>query len=119
LDRACKLQKKVAKAGFDWLAVEDVMLKIEEELAEVTEVLDAPDSAPPDALEAELGDLLFSVVNLCRFLKIEPSVALQRTNAKFVKRFKHVEKRMKETGQEMRQDNLAVMDGFWEEAKTP
>jgi tetrapyrrole methylase family protein/MazG family protein len=64
-----------------------------------------------------LGDLLFSVVNLCRFFSIEPSVALQRTNIKFTGRFKHVEKRMKETGQEMNTENLEVMDRYWNEAK--
>jgi tetrapyrrole methylase family protein/MazG family protein len=57
------------------------------------------------------------VVNLCRFLKVEPSVALQRTNAKFVSRFRHVEKRMRETGQAMTKENLPAMDKYWEEAK--
>jgi tetrapyrrole methylase family protein/MazG family protein len=69
-------------------------------------------------VEGELGDLLFSVVNLCRYLKVEPSVALQRTNAKFVKRFGHVEQEMKKAGHEMKQENLALMDGYWEEAKS-
>jgi tetrapyrrole methylase family protein/MazG family protein len=68
-------------------------------------------------VEAELGDLLFSVVNLCRFLRVEPSVALQRTNAKFVKRFAFVEQRMREGDQEMNRENLALMDRYWEEAK--
>jgi tetrapyrrole methylase family protein/MazG family protein len=165
LDRAYKLQKKAAKAGFDWSEVKNVIGKIEEELGEVNEAIlqssvmessntvetaasvtasaaagsiaaatdagsadegdaeaDSPDKAGGvdsvrEALEGELGDLLFSVVNLCRFLHIEPSVALQRTNVKFENRFKHVEKRMKETGQEMKQENLAVMDKYWEEAK--
>jgi tetrapyrrole methylase family protein/MazG family protein len=68
-------------------------------------------------LEGELGDLLFSVINLCRFFNIEPSAALQRTNTKFIERFNHVEKRMKETKQEMNVKNLAVMDQYWNEAK--
>ncbi|GHV41871.1 nucleoside triphosphate pyrophosphohydrolase [Spirochaetia bacterium] len=138
LDRAWKLQKKAAKAGFDWSEVKDVIGKIEEELGEVNEVLAHSNTvetaagtvpgaiadsvigktASKEALEGELGDLLFSVVNLCRFLHVEPSVALQRTNVKFENRFKHVEKRMKETNQEMKQGNLAVMDKYWEEAKT-
>ncbi|MDR1898633.1 MAG: nucleoside triphosphate pyrophosphohydrolase [Treponema sp.] len=124
LDRAWKLQKKAAKAGFDWPDVEGAAGKIEEELAEVREAaaLAAPaeGAAIPDGkavLEAELGDLLFSVVNLCRFFGAEPSVALQRANVKFTGRFRHVEKRMKETGQEMKKENLAAMDRFWEEAK--
>jgi tetrapyrrole methylase family protein/MazG family protein len=122
LDRAYKLQKKAAKCGFDWPEVKGVIGKIEEELGEVNEALlhsnTADTAAAKEVLEGELGDLLFSVVNLCRFLHVEPSVALQRTNVKFENRFKYVEKRMKETNQEMKQGNLAVMDQFWEEAKS-
>jgi tetrapyrrole methylase family protein/MazG family protein len=122
LDRAWKLQKKAAKAGFDWPDIAGVMGKLEEELEEVKEAASAlaPDGAANAAeeLEKELGDLLFSVVNLCRYLKAEPSVCLNRTNGKFVSRFKHVEKRMKETGAEMKKGNLALMDSFWEEAKS-
>jgi tetrapyrrole methylase family protein/MazG family protein len=132
LDRAYKLQKKAAKAGFDWSAVKDVAGKITEELGELMDALTlaetpeaktAADEGSPgaspcqDAVEAELGDLLFSVINLCRFLRVEPSVALQRTNVKFVERFKYMEKRMKETGVELRGENLAAMDRYWEEAK--
>jgi tetrapyrrole methylase family protein/MazG family protein len=122
LDRACKLQKKAARAGFDWPDLAGVVGKIEEELAEVREAFAqgaAAENAPAaeGALECELGDLLFSVVNLCRYFGVEPSVALQRTNGKFENRFKYVEKRMKETGVEMKQENLTVMDKFWEEAK--
>jgi tetrapyrrole methylase family protein/MazG family protein len=120
LDRAWKLQKKAAKAGFDWPDVQGVVSKIEEELGEALSA--AAKNTPEDpssqaALEEELGDLLFSVVNLCRYLGVEPSVALQRTNLKFTGRFKHVETRMKETGQAMTPQNLAVMDQYWNEAK--
>ncbi|MDR1862672.1 MAG: nucleoside triphosphate pyrophosphohydrolase [Treponema sp.] len=120
LDRAWKLQKKAAKAGFDWPDIRGVSAKIEEELREVlsaagSRTQEAPSS--PAALEEELGDLLFSAVNLCRYLGVEPSVALQRTNLKFTRRFKYVEKRMKETGQVMTPQNLSVMDQYWNEAK--
>ncbi|MCL2762181.1 MAG: nucleoside triphosphate pyrophosphohydrolase [Treponema sp.] len=111
LDRAWKLQKKAAKAGFDWPNVEGVIEKIKEELDEVMA------ESNKDSIEEELGDLLFSAVNLCRYLKVEPSVALHRTNNKFINRFKYVEKRMRETGQEMTQENLAIMDQYWNEAK--
>ncbi|MDR0386795.1 MAG: nucleoside triphosphate pyrophosphohydrolase [Treponema sp.] len=120
LDRAWKLQKKAAKAGFDWPSIQGVFGKIEEELREVREALDSadgPDAAAHEAVEEELGDLLFAAVNLCRFLKVEPSVALQRTNAKFVKRFAYVEQEMKKAGHEMKKENLPLMDGFWEAAK--
>ncbi|MCL2382210.1 MAG: nucleoside triphosphate pyrophosphohydrolase [Treponema sp.] len=125
LDMAWKLQKKAAKAGFDWPEASGVVAKIKEELEEVEAAI-ANTAAPggPAAsksasaeLEGELGDLLFSVVNLCRFFDIEPSVALQRTNAKFTGRFKSVEKRMKESGQEMSAKNLAVMDHYWNMTK--
>jgi tetrapyrrole methylase family protein/MazG family protein len=108
LDRALKLQKKASKVGFDWPKVEGVIEKVREELDEVI---------AGDNVEEELGDLLFSVINLCRYLKVEPSAALHRTNNKFIKRFKYVEKKMRETGQEMKQENLGIMDQYWEEAK--
>jgi tetrapyrrole methylase family protein/MazG family protein len=116
LDRAWKLQKKAAKAGFDWPDAAGVIAKIKEELEEVKAAM-AADTSAIAALEGELGDLLFSVVNLCRFLDVEPSVALQRTNIKFTERFKYVEKRMKETGEEMSPKNLEIMDQYWNETK--
>jgi tetrapyrrole methylase family protein/MazG family protein len=136
LDRAFKLQKKAAKAGFDWPDKEGVIGKIMEEIDEVCVASNAAASnaaasnaAASNAAassaavnntsetEEELGDLLFSVINLCRFLKIEPSIALNRTNSKFIDRFKYVEKKMKETGQEMKKENLNIMDKYWNEAK--
>jgi tetrapyrrole methylase family protein/MazG family protein len=136
LDRAWKLQKKAAKAGFDWPDLGGVLGKLEEELAELKDALRQCPAVYPDGtkadgkragddpsqdaarhVEEELGDLLFSVVNLCRFLKVEPSVALQRTNAKFVRRFEYVEREMKKAGTQMLPENLSTMDRYWEEAK--
>jgi tetrapyrrole methylase family protein/MazG family protein len=114
LDRAWKLQKKAAKAGFDWPELAGVFEKIREELDEAEEAIR---DGGGEQIEGELGDLLFAAVNLCRYVKVEPSVALQKTNAKFTRRFQQVEKRMKETGTEMKKENLTLMDGFWEEAK--
>jgi tetrapyrrole methylase family protein/MazG family protein len=114
LDRAWKLQKKAAKAGFDWPDLPGVIKKIREELQEAEEAIR---SGGVEKIEEELGDLLFSSVNLCRFVNVEPSVALRRTNSKFVSRFKHVEKRMRETGLPMESGNLKEMDKFWDEAK--
>ncbi|MDR3337846.1 MAG: nucleoside triphosphate pyrophosphohydrolase [Treponema sp.] len=114
LARAYKLQKKAAKAGFDWPDLAGVIGKLEEEETEVKEAAAAGDA---EKIEEELGDLLFSAVNLCRYLKIEPTVALQRTNNKFIKRFKYVEQEMKKAGETMEKGNLAVMDKYWEEAK--
>jgi tetrapyrrole methylase family protein/MazG family protein len=121
LDRAYKLQKKAAKAGFDWSAAAEVLTKIEEELGETRAALAAREASPEEGaqgnLEEELGDLLFSTVNLCRFLSVEPSVVLQRANLKFERRFKHVEQRMRETGEALDRERLPLMDRYWEEAK--
>jgi tetrapyrrole methylase family protein/MazG family protein len=119
LDRAWKLQKKAAKAGFDWPGIEGVVSKVTEELKELSDAIASGAAGTPSgAVEEELGDLLFSVVNLCRHLHVEPSVALQRTNIKFTERFKYVEKRMKESGAGMKQENLGLMDSYWNEAKS-
>ncbi|MDR1902801.1 MAG: nucleoside triphosphate pyrophosphohydrolase [Treponema sp.] len=135
LEKAQKLQKKAAKLGFDWLEVQDVIAKLEEELQEVQDAIAALDisakteelepaavsgdniEALQSNLEDELGDVLFSIVNLCRFLNVDSSIALERANSKFTKRFKHVEKRMRESNTEMKQENLKLMDSFWEDAK--
>ena len=116
LDRALKLQKKAAKAGFDWPDIEGVAEKIMEELSEVMTVANA-DNEDDIKIEEELGDLLFSVINLCRYLKVDPSLALRRTNSKFVERFKYMEKKMKETACGMKPENLDMMDRYWNEAK--
>ena len=118
LDRAWKLQKKASKAGFDWPDTDGVIAKIQEELEEVKKAIaERAGNNNHLELEEELGDLIFSVVNLCRYFDVEPSVALQKTNVKFTGRFKHVEKRMKETGSEMKSGNLDLMDQYWNEAK--
>lgn len=124
LERAYKIQKKAAKAGFDWTSSGEVWAKAREELAEAEEACDqaiATEGRASDegraALEEELGDLLYSTVNLARFLKVDPSLALAATNEKFSRRFRHIEKRMAESGKELCAQNMALMDGFWEEAK--
>jgi tetrapyrrole methylase family protein/MazG family protein len=118
MERAFKLQKKAAKLGFDWVDVEGVFYKVEEELGEVKAAsTKARGGVGECELEAELGDLLFSAVNLCRFLKVDPSAALCATNAKFSRRFRYVEKRMKETGRTMEASKLHVMERFWNAAK--
>lgn len=114
LERAYKLQKKAAKAGFDWTRADGVWDKIEEELKEARE---ATSRLEGDELEEELGDLLFSVINLARFKGVDPAVALQRCNEKFSHRFRHVEKRMKEEGFALSAEHLELMDRYWNEAK--
>jgi tetrapyrrole methylase family protein/MazG family protein len=114
VERAYKLQKKAAKVGFEFPNIAGVADKVREEMAEAEEALEKE----PEELEGELGDLLFAVINYCRFLKVDPAVALQRTNNKFVSRFKHIEARMKETNTPMTKENLAIMDKYWDEAKS-
>ena len=113
LERAYKLQKIAAGAGYDWPDLSGVLAKADEELEEVRDAV----NSRPEHLEEELGDFLFMGVNLCRFLNIEPSAALSAANTKFIRRFGYIEKKMKETGAEMKQENLRLMDEFWEEAK--
>ena len=122
LRRAAEYQKKAAKHGFDWPDVDGVFEKIDEEIAEIrTEIAATPTSAEASdekrGLEDEIGDLLFAVVNLSRFLGVDPDVALASTNAKFRRRFTHVVRRMTELGKPMSKDELAEMEDHWNEAK--
>jgi tetrapyrrole methylase family protein / MazG family protein len=118
LERAYKVQKKAAKAGFDWARVGEVWAKAREELEEAEEACErAARSGDRAALEDELGDLLFSAVNLSRFLEIDPALALHGAVEKFSRRFRHVERRMAETEKPLAAEHMALMDGFWEEAK--
>jgi tetrapyrrole methylase family protein/MazG family protein len=114
LQRAERLQSKAARAGFDWDNIDPVWDKIEEELHELREVAHTGDH---DKLEDELGDILFAVVNLARFLKVHPEQALQRTNAKFRRRFQHIEARARETNRRLEEMTLEQMDAYWNEAK--
>ncbi|TFG62754.1 MAG: nucleoside triphosphate pyrophosphohydrolase [Spirochaetales bacterium] len=114
LEHAFYLQKKAAKFGFDWQKKEHVYSKVLEELKEFETALEQENE---EELELEFGDLMFSLINLSRFMSINPMLALNRTNKKFVYRFRHMEKRMKEEGRELKQENLEKMDDFWNEAK--
>lgn len=114
LMRAYKLQAKAAKVGFDWQDIEPVWDKLREEIGELKEALTEQDKA---AVENELGDVLFTVVNLARLLKYEPETALNMTNNKFIKRFKYVEQCVAERGSEWAEFSLSELDEFWELAK--
>ncbi len=114
LVKANRIQDKVAGVGFDWEKPEQVWEKVQEELQELQMEIDQGDS---DKMEAEYGDVLFSMVNYARFLNIDPENALERTNKKFMKRFSHLEKRAKEMGKSLKEMTLSEMDVFWNEAK--
>ena len=114
LMRAEKVQKKAAKVGFDWPDVSGAFQKICEETAEVKTALADKD---PAACKEELGDLLFAVVNVCRFAGVDAEEALTAATDKFSSRFSHVEKRAGESGRKMEDYTLEELDRFWEEAK--
>ena len=116
LERAYRFQKKASKAGFDWDRAEDVLAKVKEEIYELKDEI-ISEKKDKEKIEEELGDILFSVINAARFLKIDPSIALHRTNEKFLSRFRKVEKGMEEKGLAMKHENLEIMDKLWEEAK--
>jgi len=115
LTRAVKLQKKAARVGFDWGAVEPVLAKIEEELGEIRHEIAS--AAPPERLADELGDVLFAVANLARHLKIDPEAALRGTHAKFERRFRRIEHWLASDGRTPADSTLAEMDALWERAK--
>ena len=112
--RAYKLQKRAARVGFDWPQISAVVAKVDEELAEFKTALADDDR---QATEEELGDVLFTMVNLSRHLKIDPEQALRRVNNKFEQRFRYLEDRLREQGIPVEQASLEQMDVLWEEAK--
>jgi|TARA_Y100000389_G_scaffold159322_1_gene161103 XTP/dITP diphosphohydrolase len=114
LVKAHRIQDKAAGVGFDWEQPDQVWEKVQEELAEFNTEIKKGSSKDR---EAEFGDLLFSMINYARFLKINPDTALERTNQKFTKRFQYLEAKAKELGKTLQQMSLAEMDVYWEEAK--
>ena len=114
LVKANRIQDKVAGVGFDWEFPEQVFEKVKEELGELQVEVEAGDQ---EKMEDEFGDVLFSMINYARFLKIDPENALERTNKKFIKRFQYLEKKAKELGKSLKEMTLEEMDVYWEEAK--
>jgi MazG family protein len=115
LEKAAKLQKKAAKVGFDWPGPQPVWDKIDEELAELRSAVASGSSSE---MEAEIGDILFSVVNLSRLLRVDPALALHRTNVKFERRFREVERRLAEAGTGPAEAGLDRMDELWNQIKS-
>lgn len=111
---ALNIQKEAAKVGFDWEQVEEIWQKISEELKELEEAIQMGNQAE---IEIELGDILFSIVNLARRYQINPEIALNRTNQKFFSRFNYIEKALEKEGKDIKQTSLEEMDQYWEEAK--
>lgn len=115
LVEAQKITAKAAGIGFDWPDAAGVLEKLKEELDELER---ARKSADQGEIEGEIGDLLFVLVNLARFCKVDPEQALRRTNRKFRERFAHIERRLAETGKTLPDSNIEEMDALWREAKS-
>jgi len=114
LVKASRIQDKAKGVGFDWDEPHQVWDKVQEELQELQEEVKAGDQ---DKMEAEFGDVLFSMINYARFLNINPEDALERTNKKFIKRFQYLESKAGELGKPLMEMTLTEMDVFWNEAK--
>jgi tetrapyrrole methylase family protein / MazG family protein len=114
LARACRLQEKASKVGFDWEDKKDVWKKVIEEIEELQSIEDSGDQAK---IEEEMGDILFALTNYARFLNVNPENALRFTNEKFIKRFTYIEEKLKEQGKKITESNLQEMDKYWEESK--
>jgi tetrapyrrole methylase family protein/MazG family protein len=115
LMRSYKVQQKAAKVGFDWDDVKDAMEKVYEEINELNEAREAQNI---ENISEELGDLLFAVVNVSRFLDVHPELALNATVEKFINRFEYIEKTAAKNGNKMENMMLKEMDSLWNEAKT-
>lgn len=112
--KASRIQEKVAGVGFDWENTAQVLEKVKEEWQELQVEINNENR---DEIESEFGDVLFSLINYARFLKVNPENALERTNKKFIKRFQFLESKAKEAGKELKDMTLAEMDAYWNEAK--
>ncbi|QQL48432.1 nucleoside triphosphate pyrophosphohydrolase [Mucilaginibacter ginkgonis] len=119
LVKASRIQEKARGVGFDWENKSQVWEKVEEELNEFKAEFNRQDDEPIDAerAEGEFGDLLFSLINFARFVDINPENALEKTNLKFIKRFKHLEAQAKAANKDLHDMTLAEMDVYWNEAK--
>jgi tetrapyrrole methylase family protein/MazG family protein len=114
LQKADQVQSRAARVGFDWDETHQVIAKLDEEIAELKEALAAGDA---DHVREEIGDVLFTVVNLTRFVKCSAEEALHRTTAKFIRRFQHVERLADQQGRSLGDCTLAELDALWDEAK--
>lgn len=114
LIKAFRIQEKAANVGFDWEKPSDVWAKVNEEMAEVSQAISSGDK---DDIEAEFGDLMFSIVNAARLYGVNPENALERTNRKFIARFNHIENSATASGRQISSLSLEEMEALWIEAK--
>ena len=112
--KAYRVQQKVSRVGFDWERISDVAAKLDEEVGEFKQALSSDDS---EKIAEEAGDILFSIANLLRFVRINPEEALEKTIKKFTARFRHIEKRAGELNKNMEDMTIDEMEQLWQEAK--
>lgn len=115
LVKAARIQEKAKGIGFEWDDKKDVWNKVEEEMRELAEEVNS--GASEEKIEEEFGDVMFSLINYARFIKVNPENALSRTNKKFIERFQLMENLMREDELSMESSSLEIMDSYWEKAK--
>jgi len=115
---ANKLTTKAARVGFDWSSLDEIVLKLQEEINELKEALRSnQENTPTYKVEQEVGDLLFVAVNIARFLRIDPETALRKSNRKFIQRFQYIEESLRKAGRDFKSSNMEEMERLWQEAK--
>jgi MazG family protein len=115
---ANKLTSKAARVGFDWSHLDEIVLKLHEEINELKEALQSNQQSTPNyRVEQEVGDLLFVAVNIARFLKIDPETALRKSNRKFIRRFQYIEESLRKSGRDFKGSSIEEMERLWQEAK--
>ncbi len=115
---ANKLATKASRVGFDWSHVDEILLKLDEEIDELKQALELDQQEAVDPkVEQEIGDLLFAAANIARFLKIDPETALRKANRKFAQRFQYIERGLRKLGKDFRESSIEEMERLWQEAK--
>jgi tetrapyrrole methylase family protein/MazG family protein len=114
IQKSFEIQKKASKVGFDWKCTEDCLKKVEEEFSEFKEAMIQNDK---EKMEHELGDMLFSLINISRFLEVNPDQSLRKANIRFMNRFKFIEEELSKSNKSIEEASLEEMDELWEKAK--
>jgi MazG family protein len=118
LHEAHQISARAARVGFDWPEIDGIFDKLQEEVRELREVISAGDEAKRERLEDEIGDMLFVIVNIVRYLKIDSESALKRANRKFKARFQHMEGELAKKGKTLEETDLQEMELLWKKAKS-
>ena len=118
IHEAHQISSRAARAGFDWPDIEGVFEKLQEEVRELKEVISSGDEGQRERLEDEIGDMLFVIVNIARYLKVDSESALKRANRKFKARFMYMERELAKQGRNLEETPLEEMEALWQKAKS-